>query len=88
MTQQDINKVQQELDARTTQNELDQDFKTILNAHLITRRDLLKRVKAELSKLDLAPTMMSRRCVYLGDVMRVMDRLILEAEMPRGSVKD
>lgn len=67
---------------------LDEDFKTILNAHLITRRDLLKRVKAELLKeLDGV----TNNCgdmiwsVSEADINAVFSRLIAEATMPGGT---
>lgn len=67
----------------TTQTELDQDLLEVLERHLESRRELLKRVKAELWRDAL-------RLGYgwdWSDVEKTMDRLIAEAKMPQGSVK-
>lgn len=67
----------------TTQTELDADLLAVLEQHLTTRRELLKRVKAELWRDAL-------RLGYgwdWSDVEKTMDRLIAEAKMPQGGVK-
>lgn len=70
----------------TTQDELDDDFKTILNAHLITRRDLLKKVKAELWAVSYDSNVKpGTRRVLWSDVEAVMNRLIEEAKLPDGN---
>lgn len=70
----------------TDQFELDDDLKCVLNAHLITRRDLLKRVKAEINK-DFHERVSIGNPWNLNHVNAVMDRLITEAEMPQGGGK-
>lgn len=68
----------------TMQDELDDDFKCILSAHLLTRRDLLKRVKAELMGLKFL-VHETRMVLPLEEVASLMDRLIAEAAMPGGT---
>lgn len=62
----------------TTQTELDQDLLEVLERHLESRRELLKRVKAELWRDAL-------RLGYdwdWSDVEKTIDRLIGEAKLP------
>ena len=70
----------------TTQTELDRDLLEVLERHLESRRELLKRVKGELMMLD---HFFCKEGTMLGklDVASLMDRLIAEAKMPQGSVK-
>lgn len=62
----------------TTQTELDADLLEVLERHLESRRELLKRVKAELWRDVL-------RLGYdwdWSDVEKTIDRLIGEAKLP------
>jgi hypothetical protein len=69
----------------TTQAELDEDLLIALNTHLISRRDLLKRVKAELNQLGRSVDSWEQPTILHEDVMDTMDRLIAEAAMPGGT---
>lgn len=70
----------------TTQAELDDDLLAVLDQHLASRRDLLKKVKAELMALPRSIGLPPPGHVHVGQVEALMNRFILEAEMPRGSV--
>lgn len=69
----------------TTQAELDTDLLAVLDQHLASRRDLLKKVKAELMALPRYPQGTGGVALSLGDVEDVMTRLIEEAKLPDGN---
>lgn len=69
----------------TTQTELDQDLLEVLERHLESRRELLKRVRSELAGLTYVNKSWTRGEVQVldwDDVFKLMNRLIAEAKLP------
>lgn len=66
----------------TTQAELDADMLAVLNQHLATRRELLKRVRVQLAGLQTEEGLDGHAVIRRTEALRLLDAFIAEAAMP------